>query len=325
MVLWDNGDMNYRVSGGKKLSGTVETNTSKNAAVVLLCASLLNKGTTTLKNMPHIEEVKRIIEVLESIGVSVSWEGDDVVITPPNQLELDGLDGDAAQKTRSISMFIGPLVHLFDEFTIPHPGGCKLGARTLRPHIYALQDLGVFVESKPSHYKVVAKNLCPSDIVMYESSDTGVENVLMAAAKIPGTTTIKFASSNYMVQDLCVFLQSLGVRIDGVGSTTLVVHGVKDINQEATGYPSEDPIESMFFLSLAATTGSSITINRCPIEFLELELLKLEKMGFAYTQSERYKSANDHTELVDITTEPSKLKALEGKALCSTVSWHQHR
>lgn len=305
--------MNYKVVGGKKLSGTVQTNTSKNAAVVLLCASLLNKGKTTLKNMPRIEEVKRLIEVLESIGVGVVWKDKDIIITPPSKLDITKLDNRAAQKTRSVAMFMGPLVHLFNDFTIPHPGGCKLGARSLRPHIYALEELGVSVVSQARKYKVTSKKLHPAEIVMYESSDTGVENVIMAAVKIPGKTTIKFASSNYMVQDLCVFLQSLGVRIDGIGETTLVVHGVDDINQEAVAYPSEDPIESMFFLSLAATTGSSITIKGCPIDFLELELLKLEKMGFKYTKSDSYKSTNKHTNLVDITTYPSQFVALEEK------------
>lgn len=305
--------MNYKVVGGKKLSGTVQTNTSKNAAVVLLCASLLNKGKTTLKSMPRIEEVKRLIEVLESIGVGVTWKDKDIVITPPSKLDITKLDNRAAQKTRSISMFIGPLCHLFKEFTIPHPGGCKLGARSLRPHIYALEELGLKIESKTGKYHISSKTLHPAEIVMYESSDTGVENVIMAAAKIPGKTTIKFASSNYMVQDLCVFLMSLGVRIEGLGSTTLVVHGLDNIDQNATAYPSEDPIESMFFLSLAATTGSEITIKGCPIDFLELELLKLEKMGFKYTKSDLYKSTNKHTKLVDITTYPSKLVALEEK------------
>src|SRR5690606_20782812 len=91
----------------------------------------------------------------------------------------------------------------------------------------------------------------PREIIMYEASDTGVENVLMAAAKIPGITTIKFASANYMVQDLCFFLERCGVKIEGIGTSTLVVHGVEEIDADVTGYPSEDPIESMFFIALA--------------------------------------------------------------------------
>jgi UDP-N-acetylglucosamine 1-carboxyvinyltransferase len=149
----------------------------------------------------------------------------------------------------------------------------------------------------------------PAEVIMYEASDTGVENTLLAAALIPGTTTIKFASANYMVQDLCVFLQACGVKIEGIGTTTLVVHGVSDIQASVTGFPSEDPIESMFFISLAATTGSELTIKGCPMDFLELELYTLEHMGLQYSRGEKYVSANGHTALADITIKPSTLIA----------------
>src|ERR1700690_1842623 len=104
--------MNYKVIGGKKLSGSVQTNISKNAAVGLLCASLLNRGQTTLKRMPRIEEVKRLIEVLKSIGVSVEWTDDgDIVRTPPEKFDLKNIALAAAGKTRSIAMFVAPLAH----------------------------------------------------------------------------------------------------------------------------------------------------------------------------------------------------------------------
>jgi len=160
---------------------------------------------------------------------------------------------------------------------------------------------------------VSCQKLHPAEIVMYEASDTATENVLMAAARIPGKTVIKFASANYQVQDLCLFLQQLGVRIEGIGTTTLTVHGKARINQRVRVYPSEDPIEAMLFISAAATTRSSIVIERCPIDFLALELLKLEKMGFKYEILRRYKATNDFTDLVDIKTLPSKLVALEDK------------
>ena len=105
------GSMSLSIDGGKTLTGTIETNTSKNGAVGLLCASLLNRGKTTLRRMPRIEEVHRIIEVLESIGVSVVWNDGDVTITPPKKFDLKNIDAEAARKTRAIVMFIGPLLH----------------------------------------------------------------------------------------------------------------------------------------------------------------------------------------------------------------------
>lgn len=300
--------MNYRVVGGKTLSGEVTTNISKNAAVVLLAASLLNKGKTTLKRMPKIEEVNRLVEVLKSIGVNVEWTNGDIIIQPPVTLDISKVDRVAAERTRSIALFIAPLAHLVNSFELPAPKGCDLGKRSLGAHIDALSRLGINLEGhEDTHsYHVDVGEKRPREIIMYEASDTGVENVLMAAAKIPGTTTIKFASANYMVQDLCFFLERCGVKIEGIGTTTLIVHGVEDINAEIEGYPSEDPIESMFFISLAATTHSEITVKRCPIDFLELELATLWSMGLRHSRSEEYLAENGRTRLIDITVKKAE-------------------
>ena len=304
--------MNYKVIGGKKLAGTVTTNISKNAAVALLAASLLNRGETTLKRMPRIEEVKRLIEVMESIGVKIVWDKNgDMHITPPETFDLKNINRDSAEKTRSIALFIAPLAHVLGSFELPAPQGCNLGKRSLGPHIAALAKLGIVVSgNEETHtYHVESKNMLPAEIIMYEASNTGTENTLMAAAKIGGITTIKFASADYMVQDLCFFLERCGVRIEGIGTTTLVVHGKKDIHESIIGHPSEDPIESMFFFSLAATTGSQLTIERCPIDMLELELLTLESMGLKHTRGKSYLADNGKTRLMDIVIKPSILIA----------------
>ena len=276
--------MNYKVTGGRKLKGTVQTNISKNAAVALLVASLLNRGTTTLKRMPKIEEVKRLIEVLQSIGVAVEWTNGDVEITPPEKFDLSHINRKAAEMTRSIALFAAPLAHALASFDLPAPKGCDLGKRSLGSHVDALARLGIqLTGDEDAHsYHVEVGDMKAADIIMYEASDTGVENVLMAAALIPGTTTIKFASANYMVQDLCIFLERCGVKIEGIGTSTLVVHGVEEINADIEGYPSEDPIESMFFVSLAATTGSEMTITHCPSDFLELEVFTLRHILLTY-------------------------------------------
>jgi UDP-N-acetylglucosamine 1-carboxyvinyltransferase len=118
---------------------------------------------------------------------------------------------------------------------------------------------------------------------------------------------IRNASPNYMVQDLCFYLEKLGVRIDGIGTTTLTVHGLAEIDVDVDYAPSEDPIEAMSLLAAAIVTESEITIRRVPIEFLEIELALLEEMGFHYERSEEYVAANAQTRLVDITTKVSEL------------------
>lgn len=313
LVNLSTGTLNVEVNGGKKLSGTVTTKSSKNAAVALLAASLLNKNTTTLHLVPQIEEVNRLIEVLESIGVSIKRNGSTLVITPPKKFSFSSINRDAGTRTRSVILFIGSLIHRQKSFSLPQAGGCKLGRRTIKPHLYALEEFGVSIETESDHYQITYEQKQPGEVILYESGDTVTENALMVAALTPGTTTIKYASANYAVQDLCFFLNELGVRIDGVGTTTLTVHGVSEIDTPVSYTLAEDPIEVMLFLAAAAVTRSSITIKRCPIEFLELELLTLEKMGFSYKKSKPYPSHNGHTKLVDITTRPSKLTALDDK------------
>ncbi len=304
--------VNYKIIGGKKLSGEIVINTSKNASVALLAAALLNKGTTTLKRVPKIEEVNRLIEVLQSIGVTVVRDDSgDLHITPPEKISLENLNRAAAEKTRSIALFIGPLAHHFHSFDLPAPGGCDLGKRSLGAHIDALKQFGIEVvgDEEKHSYHVEVHDKRGAEIVMYEASDTGTENVLLAAALISDETRIKFASANYMVQDLCVFLQSCGVRIDGVGTSTLTVQGIESIDGDIVGYPTEDPIEAMFFVSLAATTGSQLMLKRVPIDFMELELTTLRHMRLSYERGAPYLAQNDHTLLADVKILPSILLA----------------
>ncbi|MBY0110385.1 UDP-N-acetylglucosamine 1-carboxyvinyltransferase [Patescibacteria group bacterium] len=300
-------EISFSIQGGTPLSGEVVTNRSKNGAVALLAASLLNKGTTTLLNVPKIEEVNRLIEVLESIGVSVAWDDHTLTITPPETIDLNAIDRDAATRTRSILMFIGPLLHHFKAFELPQSGGCTLGLRSIRSHLWALERFGVEIEAKTDHYSIEHTKLTPETIVFYESSDTATINALLAAACIPGTSVLKYVSANYQVQEVCGFLQKLGVGIEGIGSTTLTVTGISHINTNVTYSVAEDPTDAMFFIAAAVVTKSTLTIKRAPIEFLEVELFVLEKMGLNYDVKEVGTSENGITKLADIVVRPSEL------------------
>ena len=309
--------VNLRIEGGHELKGEIELKTSKNAAMAILCASLLNKGTTRLKRVARIEEVNRIVEVLTSIGVQIRWlPGNDLEIRPPKTLTLDKMNKEAARRTRSVLMLLGPLIKDYPSFKIPYAGGCKLGTRTVAPHLYALEPFGVSVVATDKHYNVSVKKAVPSErIVLYEQGNTVTNNALMAAAHTDGTTIIQSASADYMVQDLCLFLQKIGVKIDGIGSTTLTVKGVAEIKKNITYEPTEDPIEAMLFISAAVTTNSKLTIKRVPIYWIGLELLKLRKMGLKIDVGPTYKAANGVVDLADITVHKHNgtLVALEDK------------
>ena len=201
MMVNHSGKMNFRVHGGKKLSGEIRVNTSKNAAVGLLCASLLNKGKTTLRKVARIEEVNRIIEVLNSIGVKTRWlEGNDLEIMPPARLKLENMDIEAAKRTRTVIMFLGPLLHQYRDFRLPFAGGCNLGKRTVEPHLSGLRCFGMDVAAESEYYHAQTKVISGNrTILLTERGDTVTENVIMAAALSPDTTIIRNASPNYMV------------------------------------------------------------------------------------------------------------------------------
>lgn len=295
--------INLKIEGGHELHGNITLKKSKNAAVALLCASLLNYGVTRFKSFPRIEEVNRIIEVLESIGVKVKWyDNNDLEIRRPEVLDLTSMDSNAARKTRSVIMLLGPLMHDYDEFKIPYAGGCKLGTRTVAPHLFAVEQFGVSVVAKTGRYHVTVDKQAPGHIILYEAGNTVTNNALMAAARTPEETVIQGASADYMVQDLCAFLKKLGVKIENTGSPVLKVSGVEGkIRKNITFAPTEDPIEAMFFTAAAIATNSKLTIERVPYYWVGLEFLKLKKMGLKFDVSPTYPSDNGITELADIT------------------------
>ena len=308
----------FKIEGGRTLSGEVTINTSKNAAVGLLMAALLNEGKTTLHHVARIEEVFRIIEVLESVGVKCKWTNRkrDLEIISPRELNMENLDVEAARKTRSAIMLMGPLMHRFQHFELPYAGGCSLGTRTVEPHLRALSAFGVAVDAvcKSGFYDITVDKkkmagTAPKKIVLIERGDTVTENVLMAAALYPGETVIIGASPNYMVQDVCFFLRKLGVKIEGIGSTTLTVRGREKIDEDIEYWPSEDPIEAMSFIAAALVTKSEITLRRAPVEFLEIELEVLKSMNAKISVSDEYRAENGQTRLVDLTIHQSELVA----------------
>jgi UDP-N-acetylglucosamine 1-carboxyvinyltransferase len=306
--------IDFQIIGGRKLSGAISTNTSKNGALGLMAASLLNRGITIIRDVPKIEEVNRIIELFEAIKVSVKWiNNDDLEIRIPQKFNLENLLHESAEKIRSGLMLIGPLIHYHDKFKMAHAGGCKMGQRTIAAHKFALECLGIKIDIDSQNYEISHTDLHGSEIVMYEMSDTATINVILAASLIPEKTTINFASANYQVQDVCFFLERLGVKIKGIGTANLIIEGVSKINTFIEHYVSEDPTESMMFVAAAIMTNSKLDIKRVPIDFLSLELLKLEKMGLKYKKTKIYLAKNNKTKLVDLTIFPSDLVALGDK------------
>lgn len=304
----------FSINGGKKLSGPIKVNSAKNSAVAILCATTMIKGETTLINVPVIEEVKRIIEILTSIGLKITWEGEHKLkIINNEEIKIENLNQESFEKTRSGLLLLGSLCGTETNFSLPKTGGCKLGKRTVNPHILALEHLGIEMKETEDDFVVAKNNPKGAEFTMYESGDTATENSVMTAALIKGKTIIHFASSNYMVRDLCYFLNQAGAKIDGLNSFKLIIEGVENL-QPVKNYPiMPDPIEAMTLISIAITTKSNLKIIGCPIDYLRLELEKLRIMGQKFNLSAPYKSDNNFFDLIDIEIIPSELTALPDK------------
>lgn len=305
---------NLLIKGGNQLHGKIATNSAKNSAVAILCATAMIPGITIIDDMPRIEEVNRIMEILASIGIKFAWlTNSRLQITVPKKIQIENIDADNFVKTRSALLLMGALAHQFPKFRLPKSGGCKLGKRTVNPFIIAMEHLGAKIKETDKYYEIAAKNLIGAEFTMYEISDTATENAMMAAIFAHGKTIINFASPNYMVRDLAEFLVTAGAKIKWEKNSRLIIDGVKTL-KPVKNYPiMPDPIESMAFISIAIVTKSKLKITNCPLEFLRMELEKLRIMGQKYILSKPRKSKNGIFEIVDIDIIPSKLMALPDK------------
>ena len=302
------------VRGGKPLKGTIATSSGKNAPLAVLAGTLLVRGESILHNMSQVEEVQRLLEIMASIGVAYEWIGERTLkVDSSGPLNMDSIDKKASRATRIVLLLMGALAAHEKQFKLYKSGGCKLGERTVRPHLMALEKFGVRIINTSGYYEVTTKKLKAADVVMFESGDTATENAVMAAVLAPGNTVIKYASANYMVQDLCHFLNAAGAQIDGIGTSTLHIKGVKSLHNVNGFHIIPDPVDAMAWISLAITTRSPLTVKNCVLDFLDLELEHLRVMGQQFTLKNERMSDSGHYRLADITLKPSLLTALPTK------------
>jgi UDP-N-acetylglucosamine 1-carboxyvinyltransferase len=304
--------MHLRVVGGRRLSGAIDVKTSKNACVALLCASLLNKGRTVLRRVARIEEVYRLLEVLGSIGVRTRWinDGVDLEIVPPAELDMESIDAEAARRTRSIIMFLGPLLHRMDSFKLPYAGGCDLGTRTIEPHMIALRRFGLDIAATEGLYHAQVDRRLPRPPDRADRARRHRHRERAAGRRPPRR---RHGHPQRLLQlhgpGPVLLPGGAGRTVEGIGTTTLTVHGVPTIDVDVDYSPSEDPVEAMSLLAAAVVTESELTVRRVPIEFLEIELAVLEEMGLDHDRTPEYVADNGRTRLVDLTVRPSKLEA----------------
>lgn len=270
--------MKFIIKGGKKLKGTIHVCGSKNAATPLLAATLLTTEECILSNLPRIDDVFRMIEIIESMGAAVKWVDPHTVSIIAKNIDPTKLDIVKVKKMRSSILLLGSLSAHCNSFSMAHPGGCVIGARPVGTHFEALAKLGVAITQDESLYNVNAEKRHADKVVLKEFSVTATENALMLAASLPGETTIKIAAAEPHVEDLSKFLVKMGAKIAGIGTHTLTIQGTKKLRGAAhTVIP--DANEAATFLILGVAAKSPLVIEGAIEEHLDLVLEKLRDFG----------------------------------------------
>lgn len=275
----------FIVEGGHKLQGSIRPQGAKNEALEVICAVLLTKEKVTIHNIPDILDVRNLIHLLEEIGVSTRFIGENSCEFQADDINLDYIYTDSfcrkAQSLRGSVMIIGAMLTRFGKAALPRPGGDKIGRRRLDTHFIGMQKLGADFEydSVLKTYHITRKDrLKGAYLLLDEASVTGTANLIMAATLAEGVTTIYNAACEPYIQQLCRLLTKMGARIDGIGSNLLRITGVESLHgAEHTMLP--DMIEVGSFIGMAAMTGSDLLLKDVSVTDLGIMPEAFRRMG----------------------------------------------
>ncbi|MCD4729532.1 MAG: UDP-N-acetylglucosamine 1-carboxyvinyltransferase [Bacteroidales bacterium] len=281
----------FEITGGKKLHGEIVPQGAKNEALQILCATLLTPDKITINNIPDIRDVNKLIVLLEKMGVTVKKIKPGSYTFQADHIDLEYMKTDDfavnGGSLRGSIMIIGPLLARFKKAYMPQPGGDKIGRRRLDTHFIGLQKLGANLDydEKAFLYKLDARNLEGTYMLLDEASVTGTANIVMAAVLAKGKTTIYNAACEPYLLQLCNMLNRMGAKISGVGSNLLKVEGVESLTgTEHTMLP--DMIEVGSFIGMAAMTQSELTIKNVNYEALGLIPEIFRRLGIQVTKKD---------------------------------------
>ncbi len=269
--------MHFRIEGPSRMSGRFTPAGNKNAALPILAGSLLANAPVTLRNVPEIIDVLRMIELMRSLGAAVERVEHGVYRIDPSGLRGGTVDPALGGEIRASILLAGPLLARFGEVLLPPPGGDVIGRRRLDTHFLALGRLGARVEAS-DRYELRAERLRGADIFLDEPSVTGTENAILAAATADGETWIRNAACEPHVQDLCAFLVELGADIEGTGTSRLRVRGVNELHGGEFRIGA-DHIEIGSMIGLAAITGSDMFIEDVDPAHFDPLRIGFERLG----------------------------------------------
>ncbi|ONN66757.1 UDP-N-acetylglucosamine 1-carboxyvinyltransferase [Herbaspirillum sp. VT-16-41] len=272
------------IRGGKRLSGDVTISGAKNAALPILCAGLLTADDLHLTNVPHLQDVVTITQLMKQMGLRVRENGEEMVLNG-NDITRPEAPYELVKTMRASILVLGPLLARFGQAKVSLPGGCAIGSRPVDQHIKGLQAMGAEIHIEGGYIHAKAKRLKGARIVTDMITVTGTENLLMAAVLADGETVLENAAREPEVGDLAQLLVKMGAKIEGIGTDRLVIQGVDKLHG-ASHQVIADRIETGTFLCAVAATGGDVTLHRTRAGLLDAALDKLRDAGAILTSGE---------------------------------------
>ncbi len=291
------------IQGPATLKGSIPVYGSKNAALPLLTATLLTEEEVTLTNIPAILDVQHLIEILEALGAEVTVDGTTITVKAQH-VNPEAIPVSLVGKLRGSILLLGALLGRSRSIRLPRPGGDIIGARPIDVHLDALKQLGAVIVEDGDFVGIDGKDMKPGRVVLQEFSVTATENVLLAAATLPGTTTIEIAAAEPHVVILAELLSSMGAKISGAGTHTIVVTGNTKLGS-ARVENIPDMLEAGLFILMGAATKSEVTVEHVPVGDLRLFFKKLDDIGVHYEVDWE----NEELQRASITVKPSAMKS----------------
>ena len=290
------------INGGHELTGTIKIGGAKNSVVGLLPAAILSKGKCKIYNEPNISDVKKLNEMLSILGAEVTFKNDEILIDKTN-LKNTEITKEYSSTVRASYYFMGALLGRYHKAEISYPGGCVIGSRPIDFHISAFEKMGAKVEIEDTKYTITAEELHGADIYLDFASVGATVNIILAAVLAKGTTHIWNAAKEPEIVNIASFLNSMGARISGVGTSAITIEGVKELNDGIVEV-IPDRIETGTYLMIGILMGKDLVIDGIIKEHLESVITKLRETGakFEIKDSKIYVSATEDLKPVNVKT-----------------------
>jgi UDP-N-acetylglucosamine 1-carboxyvinyltransferase len=275
-----------KIKGGNILKGKIEVSGAKNAAVALIPASILSDDVATIYNVPEITDIVALEEILRVLNCKTDIDKDRMTIDTKNMKNIE-IGEEISQKLRASYYFMGALLGKYHKVSMYFPGGCSIGTRPIDLHLKGFEALGAKVENNKNQYIVSADKLKGADIYLDFASVGATINIMLAAVKAEGTTTIDNAAKEPEIVNVATYLNSMGAKISGAGTSKITIKGVKKLSR-AMGEIIPDRIEAGTYIIIGALTGDKLRIEKLIPEHIEALISKLEEMKVDIKVGEDY-------------------------------------